>query len=144
VRIRRLAGAALTTVGTLALTLAFVTACRSGDVTARLGEEVLLSIGETVVISGEGLKVAFQSVPEDSRCARDVTCVWEGQVRCTVEVTANGETTSLDLIQPGLTDAPVSQEHGGYVFTFSVDPYPETAGEGIAPEDYVLRLTVSR
>lgn len=115
-----------------------------GNVTARLGDEMSLPIGQTAVVSGEGLTIEFRSVPEDSRCARDVTCVWAGQVRCAVDVTANGDTTSLDLIQPGLTDAPASQEHGGYVFTFSVDPYPEEAGLGIAPGDYVLRLTVNR
>lgn len=144
VRSRWLPGAALVVVGLLALTLVLVTACRRGDVTVRLGEQMSLSIGQTAVVSGEGLTIAFQSVPEDSRCARDVTCVWAGQVRCAVDVTANGETTSLDLIRPGLTDEPASQEHGGYVFTFSVDPYPEEAGVGIAPGDYVLHLTVSK
>ena len=140
----RLPRAALATAGMLSLMLVVGTACRSGDATARLGEEVSLSIGQTVAISGEGLTITFKGVPEDSRCARDVTCIWAGQVRCTVDVTTNGETTSLDLIQPGLTDAPASLEHGGYVFTFSVDPYPEEAEVGIAPGDYILRLTVSK
>ena len=143
-RIRPLTGAALAAVGLLVLALPLVTACRSSEAAARLGEEISLSIGESAVISSEGLTAAFRSVPEDSRCARDVQCVWAGQVRCAVDVTVDGETTSLDLIQPGLTDAPGSREHGGYLFTFSVEPYPEEAGAEIATGDYVLRLTVSK
>ncbi len=143
-RSRLLPGTVLAIAALLALVLSLGTACRSSDVTARLGEEISLSIGETAAISGEDLTIAFRGVPEDSRCARDVTCVWAGQARCAVDVTTSGETTSLDLIQPGLTDDPVAVEHGGYVFTFSVDPYPEKAGLQIAPGDYVLRLTVTR
>lgn len=124
--------------------LLLAVSCSPADVAARLGEELRLKVGQTAILSGESLEVSFLDVLEDSRCPRGVTCVWEGRVRASMAITIHGETAMLELVQPGLTDAPSVQQHGGYSFTFSVDPYPEAAGEEIAVTDYAIHLTVTR
>ncbi len=124
-----------------------VTLACGGDQDAapvELGEESVLAIGESVRVAGEGLEIAFVAVTEDSRCARDVTCIWEGRVVAAVEVTLDDETQALDLAQPGLTDSPASADFHAYRFSFAVEPYPETAGVAIAEGEYRLHLTATR
>ncbi len=112
--------------------------------TVGLGEESVLAIGESARVAGEGLEIAFVAVTEDSRCARDVTCIWEGRVVAALEVTIDGEKQALDLAQPGLTDPPATAGFQGYLFSFAVEPYPETAAAPIPEGEYRLQLTVTR
>ena len=114
-----------------------------GEVEGRLGEEVSLRIGQSVVISGENLEITFVEVLEDSRCPKDVVCVWEGRVRLTVEINENGSSNRVMLSQPGLTDQSAVEEYGEYQLAFKVEPYPE-AGEPTAADEYRLLLTVHR
>ncbi len=133
-------------VASLVALLLAAAACGGGQdaATVDLGEESVLAIGESVRVAGEGLEIAFAAVTEDSRCARDVTCIWEGRVVAAVEVTLDDETQALDLAQPGLTDHPATVDFQGYLFSFAVEPYPETAGVPISEGEYRLHLTVSR
>lgn len=87
--------------------------------TVELGEESVVAIGESARVAGESLEIAFVAVTEDSRCARDVTCIWEGRVVAAVEVTLDDETQALDLAQPGLTDSPASTDFQAYRFSFA-------------------------
>ncbi len=124
-----------------------VTLACGGDqdaATVELGEESVLAIGESVRVAGESLEIAFVAVTEDSRCARDVTCIWEGRVVAAVEVTLDDETQALDLAQPGLTDSPASTDFQAYRFSFAVEPYPETSAFPIVEGEYRLYLTVTR
>ncbi len=120
--------------------------CSGGQDTAAvgLGDEVVLAVGESARFAGDGLEIVFVAVTEDSRCARDVTCIWEGRVVAAVEVTIGDEAQSLDLVQSGLTDQPASVKFQGYRFSFTVEPYPETAGVPILESEYRLQLTVTR
>ncbi len=111
--------------------------------TVALGEESVLAIGQSVRLAGEGLEIAFVAVTEDSRCARGVTCIWEGRVVAAVKINLDDETQSLDLAQPGLTDLPAA-DFQGYRFSFAVEPYPETAVVPIPEGEYRLHLTVTR
>lgn len=43
-----------------------------------LGEPTVLRVGEVAQFPGEGLRIGFTSVDEDSRCPPDVVCVWAG------------------------------------------------------------------
>lgn len=43
-----------------------------------------IPLGETAVF--EGAAFTFESVIEDSRCPKDVTCVWEGEARVRVVI----------------------------------------------------------
>lgn len=119
-------------------------ACRPGDTEASLGQQFPLAIGQRAQIAGENLKISFKEVIEDSRCARDVTCIWEGRVVSLLEITRDGEVTEITLTQPGMTDQPAVESHQGYSFTFNVEPYPEEAEKPIESGEYRLLLTVSK
>ena len=119
-------------------TLTLLTACG-----VSLGEEFLLKIGHSAVIRGEDLKISFEQVLEESRCPRNVTCVWEGRVVVVVEICKNGTSHQMELIQPGLTDQAITAYYEDYALRFSVEPYPEE-GSDISRDDYRLRLTISK
>jgi hypothetical protein len=116
----------------------------SGQTTshASLGKEISLAIGESADIPEERFNVKFVDVTEDSRCPKGVTCIWAGQVTCAIEVAINGKLTGQKLTVTGGGPA-VSQPVDGYLFAFTVEPYPE-AGRQIARADYRLKLTVTK
>lgn len=116
----------------------------NGDVEARLGEEFSLSIGQTARITGENLQITFEEVTEDSRCAKDVTCIWEGQVRAAVQITDSDSQDKITLTQPGLTDQSAGEIYHEYRLSFKVEPYPEEAGRLISADEYRLLLTISK
>ena len=115
----------------------------TGEVKGRLGEEFSLCIDQSVVITGEDLEIRFVEVSEDSRCPKDVTCVWEGRVSAVVEISANGSLQQLKLTQPGLTEQPTRQAYKEYQLTFKVEPYPQE-GKEIAADEYRLLLIVTK
>ena len=114
-----------------------------GGVKARMGEEFSLHIGESIVITGEDLDIKFVEVSEDSRCPKDVTCVWEGRVTAVVEISIGGSSQQLNLSQPGQTDAPAREKYGGYELTYKVEPYPEKAEVEITSDEYRLLIVVN-
>ena len=128
---------------TIVLLLSSFVGC-SGEVKARLGEEFYLSIGQSIVITGEDLEIKFVEVSEDSRCPKDVTCIWEGRVTAVIEILTDGSSQQLELSQPGLTDAPARETYGEYELTYRVEPYPEKAEVEIAVDEYRLILIVNR
>ena len=115
----------------------------TGEVKGRLGEEFSLRIDQSVVITGEDLEIRFVEVSEDSRCPKDVTCVWEGRVSAVVEISANGSLQQLKLTQPGLTEQPTREAYKEYQLTFKVEPYPQE-GKEIAADEYRLLLIVTK
>lgn len=116
---------------------------RNGQVEASLAEEFSLSIGQSASIGGENLQIRFKEVKEDSRCPKNVNCVWAGRVSLTVEIKQNDSSNSIVLNQPGLTDQYAVETYKEYQFTFNVEPYPQVGME-IATGDYRLLLTVSK
>lgn len=65
------------------------------------GRDFQLALGESVMIEGSGVTLTFEDVPSDSRCPKDVVCVWAGnaQVRLVVAGAAAGAVelnTTLD------------------------------------------------
>ena len=115
----------------------------SGEAKAALSQQFSLSPGQSAIITGENLKIKFEAVLEDSRCPKNVTCIWEGRVRCLVQVMDNGSSEKVELTEPGLNARPVQQTHKNYRFTFHVEPYPE-AGKDIAGTEYRLLLSVEK
>ena len=119
-------------------------ACQPGDIEAGLGQEFSLAIGQKARITGENLEIGFKEVIEDSRCAKEVTCVWEGRVVCLVEITQDGVLNEITITQPGLTDHAAQESLQGYTFTFNVEPYPEEADKQIRSTEYRLLLILSQ
>ena len=115
----------------------------TGEVKASLDQEFSLSIGQSALIAEENLQIGFEEVAEDSRCAKNVTCIWAGRVSSVVEITDNGSSNMIMLTQPGLTDQYAKETYKEYQLTFNVEPYPE-AGKEIAADEYRLLLIVSK
>lgn len=108
-----------------------------------LGEELSLGVGQTVAIAGERLEITFQEVINDSRCPRDVLCVWAGEVKVRATITVGDTSDTVELTQPGTMGEFSQVSHNGYDISFRVDPYP-TSDTEIQPEEYVLDLIVTR
>jgi hypothetical protein len=126
----------------MALMVSFAS-CGLGEVTVPMGVEFSLSVGQKASIAGGDLRVEFVDVVADSRCPKDVVCVWAGEVKCLVELVSAGSAERVEFTQPGLTSDPSRQAFKGYDFSFTVAPYPE-AGQQISRGDYRLKLTVRR
>jgi hypothetical protein len=127
------------------LALAVLPACaeqgRAVDEVA-VGEEFVLAPEQTVVVAGEDLQLTFVEVTSDNRCPIGAECIVAGEAKCLVEVTRNGSSEPLNLVQPGSSEPP-EMDYLDYTITFDVRPYPEL-GKEILPEDYRLHLTVNR
>jgi hypothetical protein len=109
-------------------------------VLAGLDTPFTLAVGQTAVITGEGLELRFENVIEDSRCPLNVECIWEGRASYTVRLTYEGNSYNMVLTEVGLGG--VSRDTFlEYEITASLLPYPEAPG-GIAGDDYRLRITV--
>ena len=129
---------------TLSITALVLTSCapEMGGGTAKLGKEFSLSIGESVAIKGENLKVTFLKVLEDSRCPKGVQCIWEGRARSLVSFVSNNM-TEIELTEPGLTDSLAQYTFQNYFITFHLLPYPE-AGKEITADQYRLTMFVNK
>ena len=114
-----------------------------GAMKASLGQEFSLAIGQSSVIEGEGLQIKFLEVVGDSRCPRGVTCIWAGEVSCTVEITYRESLQRVMLTEPGMTSWPPEKPFQEYSIAYHVEPYPE-AGTDIRKEEYRLHLRVSK
>jgi heat shock protein HslJ len=113
----------------------------SGELTADLGQQVELKPGETVAINGEPLKIKFNEATNDSRCPEGATCIWQGEVACTVEITYNGSNNTKTLVQPGLTQSPAVDYFQDFSLSFNVEPYPKV-GSKIKSSEYRLQIAI--
>jgi hypothetical protein len=104
-----------------------------------------LEFGKTVQINTYELK--FVRVLTDSRCPKNVTCVWAGEVTVLVDVFKNGKFVSKKTLNFGRASYSnrdllnlISTEEI-QVAGFSVLPYP-VDGVKIKDEDYYIQLEV--
>jgi hypothetical protein len=58
-----------------------------------------IALGETVLF--EDTAITFKRVIEDSRCPKNVECIWAGQAKVLVIIKSNGTTTEKELIFHG-------------------------------------------
>ena len=107
-------------------------------------EEFQIGYGETMGDIDE-LLITFSAV-SDSRCPSDVVCVWEGEVIITLDVwLQNQNMGSFEIKAPPATPGRISLDDpdtGGYqiIECMAVEPYPATALDPPAPEEYVATL----
>jgi hypothetical protein len=108
------------------------------------GQEFKLRVGKQVGFDGSSLKIRFLSVASDSRCPKDVTCVWEGNAEVLLEMTENGDVTIVKLNTHRGFQSPKEEKYLGYrVELIDLTPY-HYKGKRIGPTDYVVTLVVSR
>ena len=123
------------------LTCLALAGCGAADPDAKeidLGAEVTLAPGETVSVKTAAMTVRFVAVTEDSRCPRDVTCVWAGEVKVSLSIQESSKVASpAEVSEGGSTLA------GGYRVTLvRVEPHPVT-GANIAPQAYRATLKIA-
>lgn len=105
-----------------------------------------LSIGKTMQVGTVAVK--FLEIVEDSRCPKNVSCVWAGQIVFLVEIFENGKL--LEQKQITLNPKIPFAERVGNLFAstelsisgFSVMPYPEYKNT-INPEAYYLQVGIT-
>jgi hypothetical protein len=124
------------------LALGLTTGCAyiAGENSYRPGEEFTLVPGQSAALAGEGLDIELVEVLNDSRCPRDVVCVWAGEVKSLVDITYSNITYQVIFTQPGLSGT-AGLDFRNYRFSFDVQPYP-VAGEKIRPDEYRLVLKI--
>ena len=91
-----------------------------------------------------GLAITFVEVSEDSRCPKEVECVWAGQAIIVVNAAKGGEdlgdfSLALNSDREELAIAVVA---GYWVKFVSLDPYP-VSDRKTQPEEYIASLIVA-
>lgn len=112
-------------------------------------DTLLVRVNETVNPVFGGVQLGFLGVPSDSRCPKDVTCVWAGEARL-----------HFVLLQPDKDSVYVTAVLGGAsgrlgppanpvdtlgyrLSVLELEPYPISKST-IRPSDYRARLTITK
>lgn len=109
------------------------------------GEAFNMEIGQKFLNIDLPAQLTITAIEEDSRCPKNVDCVWEGQVKANfllITSEDNAQTFTLTL----RADRPEESKKviNGYSYQLlKVDPYPE-ADKKINAEDYVLNVLVEK
>ena len=111
----------------------------------QVGRPFKLMAGRQVTLKGERLRIKFAALEGDSRCPKNVTCVWAGNAAVRLEVSTRGSSsTSVTLNTAGTSSLAGEQEYHGYkVRLLELKPYPQSA-QKIAAGDYTVTLLVSK
>jgi len=124
--------------------LAALAACAPVEtaIVAEPGMEFSLPVGKTAVVNGNGPRLTFNQVREDSRCPVDVTCVWAGDAKIEVTVSQNGSRDDTKVLS---ITSPNNEVRSGdlQIRLLDLAPTPRQA-DASQPRAYVARLVVSR
>lgn len=107
-----------------------------------LGQEFSLPVGEEASITGEGLRIEFTEVTADSRCPKNVECVWAGEASYTLKISRGNDSEQVEITEPG-AEGPVTHVWQDYEIHTSLEPYPQDPGD-IEAGDYRLRMTIKK
>jgi len=110
---------------------------RAGDNPVLTGEEFELSIGERARIDGTAISIEFEAVTEDSRCAKGVVCVWEGNARARFLLREDVHDEYVELNTSNRFDTRRTIGPGSLVMR-GLDPRPPVAD----PRQYVVTLFI--
>jgi hypothetical protein len=109
-----------------------------------LGQAFKLRAGQQVTLEGEGLRVRFASVADDSRCPVDVACVWAGNAEVLLDISQGGDAALLKLHTHG---GPQYATEGAYhhytLELMALSPSPRM-GKKIEAGDYWAMLVVRK
>jgi hypothetical protein len=96
---------------------------------------VRIPLGETAQLGDVSVK--FNEVLEDSRCPKDVTCIWAGRARVQLEVTMKDKAMMqkeviIGQTKPGESANPVLYNSDGiYLKVSAVTPHPTSEDNGV-------------
>jgi hypothetical protein len=113
---------------------------------ARTGQEFKIKVGRRVTFERDSLRIKFVAVLNDSRCPKDVTCVWAGNAEVLLEVSTGVGRGKRSLKLNTNGNGQNSQE-GKYqrfrVKLLELSPYPQS-GRKIEAGEYTATLSVSK
>lgn len=102
---------------------------------------VKVLLGKKVVLSKT--KISFEAVLEDSRCPKNVTCIWAGQAKIKVRVKPEGspEESREITFNPGL-QGPVllAVTKDCRIVVDNLHPYPIVSTDDAAKKGYFISL----
>jgi hypothetical protein len=111
--------------------------------TVNTDQEFELGPGQSVLIGSEPLKITFDAITADSRCAPEVQCVWEGDAVAKLQAATGTQAPATYELHTN-TGFATQVDHGGYrIRLAAVAPGPH-AGVVIDPAAYVITLIVTR
>jgi len=110
-------------------------------------------IFNTVLQGGEQLEfgdktIRFKEVISDSRCPKDVTCVWAGEAKVLIEIFEKGKRINEKIVvinTSTIDETPLQFSAGGGIYSitaFKLFPYPSTASKKNTMH-YTLEMQVS-
>jgi len=106
------------------------------------GAPVHLSPGEEIPVDGSAVRLRFAGVVEDSRCPREVTCVWAGRAVVEIVATAGADGPERAVrLEVGAGPDGAAELFGVRFTAAALEPYPR-AGEATRREDYRVRLAL--
>ena len=106
-------------------------------------QEFELGPGQSVLVGQEPLKITFEAITADSRCAPEVNCVWEGDAVAKVQAATGSQAPTVYELHTN-TGFATQVDHGGYrIRLTAVAPGPHQ-GVVIDPGAYVITLIVTR
>ena len=106
-----------------------------------------LAVGQEVTLADTDLHLRFERILEESRCPRQVACVWSGQARLLVSVWDQGAPPTTKEFStfsnpPASTDTHIFE--GFSIRLVGVDPYPDSPGTPIPASAYRITLLITR
>jgi hypothetical protein len=111
------------------------------------GEKKQIQIGrsETFKVEGQSIEVTFDKVLEDSRCPKDVICIWEGQAKLQLTLaipTSNLRKTVVPTLRAGRPE--LGQVSVGTVALAIVQLLPEATASGQKADSPVVSVVVGK
>ncbi len=106
-----------------------------------LGEEFELAVHQTAQMTAENISVTFQEVSEDSRCPVDVTCIWAGLAKVSLQVSVSGQERELRLSTSPPENSAVFENYTFWLI--SVRPVPRS-DPNIDSSDYFVTVRVDQ
>ncbi len=121
------------------------------SLTAQVQEEnrifnSVLQVGEQLEFGDKSIR--FKEVISDSRCPKDVTCVWAGEAKVLIQIFEKGKRINDKIVvinTYAIDEIPLQFSAGGGIFSitaFKLFPYPSTASNNDTMH-YTLEMQVS-
>ncbi len=104
-------------------------------------ETVDIRIGQEIKLAAANFRVALVSVDEDSRCPQGVQCIWAGNAKLLLKLSADAsksERRHLNTMRE-----PRSLTFHSWKIEISKVMPPRIVGQRINPKDYVVTLTLT-
>lgn len=102
-----------------------------------------LKMGRSVGFNDFSIK--FIKVISDSRCPKNVTCVWAGKAKVLIGIFHDGEKMKEKEVEISEANQyfPLLERQNVVIKVYGLSPYPVASGK-IPSKDYILNLYISR